>query len=151
MTFRGARVEGGEYFDDILGADAGGIYDGHGLDDYEGMHETVTPQGVRIRMNCRKCGQQHDVTLDWKELYLVGSNGPGKALLKPRGWEYSPNNGSLYPATVLCSKCRDPLCPQVTPDEAQSRVRDAISRNLIPMGEAQLWQNEVAAWRQANG
>lgn len=147
-TFGGQRERGVDYFDDILGNnDKAGVFEGGGVEDYEGLKETVDSEGLRIRINCRRCNLPHDLTLEWKELFIVGSNGPGKALLKPRGWQYSENNGSLYPADVLCGKCRAPLCPQVTPDEARQRVNDAISRNLVSMGDATQWATEVQSWR----
>jgi RNase P subunit RPR2 len=148
MTFRGKREPGIDYFDDFTeNNEKAGVFEGTGFDDYEGVKESVSPEGVKVRMSCRKCGQAHELTLEWQELFVVGSNGPGKALLKPRGWEYSENNGALFPTHVFCKKCREPLCPQVTPDEARARVNDAISRNLVPMGQAHQWQAEVASWR----
>jgi len=151
-VFRGQREQGVDYFDDVTGNnDKAGVFEGAGIDDYEGVKETVSPDGVKVRMNCRKCNQAHEVTLEWQELFVVGSNGPGRSLLTPTGWQYSQNNGTLYPTTVTCRKCREPLCPQVTPDEARSRVNDAVSRSLIPMGAVQQWNDQVTAWRSQAG
>lgn len=152
-VFRGPRDPGVDYFDDYTGGtnDDGGVFEGGGIKDYENLRESVGPDGVKIRINCRKCNKGHDLTIEWQELFVVGSNGPGKTMLPPSGWQYSENNGTLYPANVHCSKCREPLCPQVTPDEARQRVNDAVSRNLIPMGQAKAWADEVSAWRARNG
>jgi hypothetical protein len=149
--FTGARVDGAEYFDDIADRNDAGIYAGAGVDDYEGLKETVGPEGMQITMNCRKCNKQHQVTLEWQELFLVGNNGPGKSPLVPTGWAYSPNNHDLYPKTVRCSKCAEPLCPHVTPQEARDRVNDAASRGLIPREALAQWTGQVNAYRAQNG
>jgi hypothetical protein len=150
-TFAGKREDGVDYFDDITSRDDAGIYAGSGIDDYEGLKESVNQDGVQVRMNCRRCGKAHAVTIEWQELYLVGSNGPGKSLLMPRGWQYSPNNHKLYPMNVPCSKCQEPLCPQFTPEEARNRVTDALHRGLIQPQLAQQWQQEVASVRAQGG
>jgi len=148
--FKGSRDAGVDYFDDVLTKDAGGVFEGLGLDDYEGVRETVNADGLKISMNCRKCNKPREVTLDWQELFLVGSNGPGFALLKPDGWEYSQNNGKLYPASVRCN-CGEPLCPQITPDEARERVNQAVQQGLVARGALQQWGQQVALYRQRNG
>lgn len=149
---RGSRVDGGEYFDDILGRnDDAGVFSGLGIDDYENTKETVGQEGLKVQINCRKCNQRHEIVLEWQELFVVGSNGVGKSLLKPNGWEYSENNGKLYPAHVPCKKCREPLCPQVSPDEARQLVNDAISRNLVSMEAVGHWSNQVQAYRARGG
>jgi len=148
--FKGSRVEEADYFDDVLTKDAGGVFEGLGIDDYESVRESVSADGLKISMNCRKCNKPRDVTLDWQELFLVGSNGPGLTLLKPNGWEYSQNNGKLYPATVQCS-CGGPLCPQITPDEARERVNQAVQQGLVSRQSLQQWGNQVALYRQQHG
>src|SRR6185295_6904859 len=151
MTFKGARVQDAEYFDDVTGRSDGGIYGGQGLEDYEGVKESVSTEGVKIDMNCRRCNKAHQVTLEWQELYLVGSNGPNKSPLLPNGWTYSQNNQTLYPTNVPCSKCGEPLCPHVTPDEARARVNDAASRGLIPAQALAAWGQQAAGYRAQNG
>jgi len=149
--FKGARVEAGEYFDEIMKKDAGGVFEGLGIDDYEGVKETVNGDGLQIRMNCRQCNKQHDVTLEWQELFLVASNTPGRSPILPNGWAYSQNNGKVYPANIPCSKCGQPLCPQVTPDEARERVNQGVSQGLIPPQSIQQWGQQVALYRQQHG
>ena len=148
MVFhKGARVEGGDYFEDFErgNKESGGILSGLGQDDFEEVQESVASDGLQVKMNCRKCGKQHIVTLEWEELYVVGTNGPGVAPLLPTGWQYSENNGRCYPATIHCSKCGEEgaLCPQVTPDEARDRVNDAVGRGAVQMGQIQMWKQRV--------
>jgi DNA-directed RNA polymerase subunit M/transcription elongation factor TFIIS len=155
MLHKGARVHGGDYFDDMASKGGGGIYGGMGVEDYDGIRESISPDGLVVTMNCRNCGKQHEVTLEWYELFIVGANNPGLSLMKPKGWEYSQNNGSLYPAHIKCSKCnegeRSLLCPQVTPDEARGHVNSAVSQGLLPVANTQAWGQQVAAYRAANG
>jgi len=148
--FKGARVQGGDYFDDKLTEDAGGVFAGLGIDDYEGVKEQVSPDGLTIRMNCRACNKPREVTLDWKELTIVGSNGPGKSLVMPPGWDYSRNNAKLYPANIPCN-CGAALCPQITPDEAKQRVVDAVSQGLVQPAQVQAWVQQVDLYRQQGG
>ncbi len=148
---KGARVNGADYFDDIAQREDAGVFGGLGVEDYEGVKESIDESGLVIRMNCRSCGKQHDVTLEWKELFMVGSNGPGLSPLMPPGWQYSDNNGKLYPANIPCSKCSNLLCPQVTPDEARDRVNDAVSRGMVPIQALAGWKHQVDMYRSQRG
>jgi hypothetical protein len=148
---KGARVNGGDYFDDIAQREDAGVFGGLGVEDYEGIKESISPDGLVIRMNCRVCGKQHDVTLEWEELFVVGSNGPGLSPMMPPGWTYSENNAKLYPTNIPCSKCGDKLCPQVTPDEARERVNDAVQRSMIPQQALAGWRHQVAMYRGRQG
>ncbi len=151
-VFRGARVDGAEYFDDITGQNEdAGVFAGLGSDDYENTKETVGNEGLKVQMNCRVCNQRHEIVLEWQELFIVGSNGPGRSLLKPTGWEYSENNAKLYPANVPCKKCNAPICPQVSPDEARQLVNDAVSRNLVSSEAAAHWNQQVQSVRASRG
>lgn len=151
--FKGSRDPGVDYFDDVLRKDDAGVFGGLGIEDYDGLKEEISPEGLKIRMNCRSCGKEHDVTLEWQELYIAGTNGlPGASLLLPNGWQYSQNNGKLYPANIKCSKCPDGfLCPQITPDEARARVNDALSQNLIDPNLLAQWKQQVTMYRQQRG
>jgi len=149
--WNGSRHEGADYFDDVLSKEDAGVFQGGGVEDYEGIKEKMSPDGLVVTMNCRVCGKQHEVTLEWKELFICASNNPGMSLLKPQGWEYSPNNAKLYPAAVPCSKCGAALCPQITPDEARSRVNDAIQRGLVDMATAQVWKQQIDQIRAQRG
>jgi hypothetical protein len=151
MQHKGARHEGGDYFDDIVEREDAGVFGGLGVEDYEGVKESIKDDGIQVRMNCRVCGKEHDVTLEWKELFIVGTNGPGVTLVAPPGWTYSDNNGKLYPANIPCSKCHSPLCPMVTPDEARQRVNDAVSRGVVQVGAVQQWSQQVNMYRQQQG
>ena len=149
--FKGARIQGGDYFDDIAQRDDAGVFSGLGVEDYESIGEQMSNEGLVIRMNCRACGKQHDVTLEWQELFICGTNVPGAALLKPTGWEYSANNAKLYPNNIPCSKCGQALCPQITPDEARQRVNDAVQRGLVSMQAIATWKNQVDMIRAQRG
>lgn len=147
--FRGSRHEGGDYFDDMLGDNSqAGVFEGAGgLGGYENIKETLTKDGLRIQMSCRKCNREALVTVEWPELFIIASNGPTVPLIKPRGWAYSQNNGMLYPENVLCTKDGEPLCPQLSPDEARAHVNAAVSRGLISMAQASAWRAEVAQYQ----
>lgn len=153
--FRGSRVENGEYFDDILGRnDEAGIFEGGGgLGDYDRVQEDISPEGLLFQMNCRKCNALNRNIIPWMDLYLVGSNGPGKSPIIPAGWAYSQNNAALYPTKYKCRRCNgeESLCPMYTPDEAQSHIRAAIGRGFVTVPEAQHWEAQVQAYRQQRG
>jgi hypothetical protein len=151
MSFQGSRVDGGEYFDDVTGRDDAGVFHGLGAEDYEGIKETLGPDGLTVTMNCRVCGKAHAVTLEWMELFVVGTNGPQVAPMLPRGWAYSDANGKAYPNHIPCSKCQAKLCPMVTPEEARQHVNDALSRGLVQMGAVQQWQQSANMYRQQGG
>jgi len=151
MFHKGHRVEGADYFDDLAQRQDAGVFGGLGIEDYESVTESMSPDGLVIRMNCRNCGKQHDVTLEWSELFVCGTNAPGLPLLKPRGWEYSQNNAKLYPDNIPCSKCGEKLCPQITPDEARQRVNDAVQRGLVPMQAVAGWKHQVDMLRSQHG
>jgi hypothetical protein len=151
MMHKGARVQGADYFDDIGQREDAGVFGGLGVEDYEGIKESIDTDGLVIRMNCRRCNKSHDVTLEWQELFIVGSNGPGLAPMWPPGWAYSENNAKLYPTNIPCSKCQELLCPMVTPDEARERVNDAVARGMIPMQALAAWKHQVAMYRGQRG
>jgi len=152
VLHKGARVEGADYFDDFgtrQNREGGGILSGLGQDDFESVQETIGGEGLQVKMNCRLCGKQHVVTLEWEELFVVGTNGPGVAPLIPTGWQYSENNGACYPAMINCAKCGEDggLCPMVTPQEARDRVNEAVGRGAIPVGAIQMWKQRVSGFR----
>lgn len=150
--FRGAREPNVDYFDEFFEADnnpAGqGILKGGGLGQYENLREAMSPEGLNIKMACRKCGKDHMVTLEWEELFVCGANSPDSGLLLPSGWRYSENNGSLYPE-LRCSKCGadEALCPHVTPDECRRHVNAALSRGFIDPRAVQMWKQKIDMYR----
>lgn len=150
--FRGERAANVDYFDDYFEAEnnpaGAGILKGGALGQYEGVRESMGPDGLQVKMACRKCGKDHMVTLEWEELFVCGTNGPGKPPLFPRGWRYSENNGTMYPS-LQCSKCggEDALCPHVTPDECRRHVNAAVQRGFIAPQMIEVWKQKVAAHR----
>jgi len=149
--YKGNREAGVDYFDDISNRMADGVFAGQGVDDFEGVKEQINADGLEVKLNCRRCGKTAAVTLEWNELYVVGTNGAGKSLLLPPGWQYSPNNSACYPANLPCSKCAAPLCPQVTPDDARKRVEDAVSQGVVSLPQVQQWQASVGQYRRQSG
>jgi len=144
--FRGKRETGVDYFDDVLG-ETGGIHDGRGLEDFEGVKERIVNEGLQLQMKCRLCGKAHNVVLEWEELFVVGSNTPGTAPLLPPRWQYSENNQDAYTA-LQCSRCHGPgLAPHMTPDEARKVVNQGLSRGFVNPQAVNAWKQRVAMAR----
>lgn len=144
--FRGKREAGVDYFDDVLG-EVGGIHEGIGLDDFEGVREKLVPEGLELFMKCKLCGKDHRVILEWEELFVVGSNTPGLPPILPPGWQYSSVNQDAYNA-MSCGKCRGPgVAPHVTPEEARRLVNQGVSRGLVSPQALQMWKQRVAQAR----
>jgi hypothetical protein len=142
--WKGAREQGVDYFDDILeNNDKAGILEGGGLDDHDRVREKFTEEGVAVQMNCRMCGQGAVVTLEWMELFIVGTNGAGAPLLLPKGWQYSANNATCYCQIRCRGRCggQGYVAPHVTPDEARRHVNAAVNRGMIP-------PQAIAQWKQ---
>ena len=75
--YQGKRIDNAEYFDDQMEG-VGGLFEGsQGLTDQEGIKQSISDAGQVVDMNCRLCGKKHKVTLEWEEMYVVGSNTPG--------------------------------------------------------------------------
>jgi hypothetical protein len=148
--YKGAREAGVDYFDDYLGDnEEAGVLTGGGIKDYDRLREKLGTEGVEIEMNCRLCGKRANVTLEWFELFVVGTNGANQPLLLPRGWQYSENNGTVYCA-IRCGRCPEGYCaPQVTPDEARKYVNTAVSRGMVNPGLVQQWKQAVDMARQS--
>jgi hypothetical protein len=154
---KGSREATGEYFDDFddLGSkEKGGVFGGLGRDYYEGVHEELVPEGLRVRMQCRLCGVERNIVLDWEELYIAGSNGPGMTPLLPRGWSLSAANGAMHPNILCNGRCGDPrgvFAPMITPDEAAEHVRQGVLQGFIPQQHMQQWEHRVQAFRRQHG
>lgn len=151
--FKGSREQGVDYFDDMFEADVNyGIYDGLGVTDHDRVREKMTPEGLEVQMNCRFCGKPHAVTLEWKELFICGSNGPNMPPLFPPNWGYSQNNGTLF-CSLRCSKCHGEqgLTVHVSPEEARRHIQAAHSRGLVHPQFLTKWKGEVDMYRQQQG
>lgn len=148
--YKGPREDGVDYFDDHLGDNTqAGILEGGGLRDYDGLREKLSPEGVGVEMQCRLCGKRANVTLEWPELFVCGTNGAGQPLLLPKGWQYSDNNSSMFCA-IKCNKCGDGYyAPHVTPDEARKYVNSAVSRGFVNPQVIGQWKAAVDMARQS--
>jgi hypothetical protein len=137
--YNGQRMDGAEYFDDIMEQDRGLYGDAEGLTEYDRVDTKMTPEGIEVAMNCRNCGRPAKIVIEWPELF-VAANG-----IVPSGWQPSAANGTMYPA-LTCPKCseRDTLCPHMTPDEAQRYLRSAASRNLVTQQQLAHWAQQIA-------
>lgn len=151
---KGKRVQGAEYFDDIVerggvgGVGNAGILQSAGLDDYDGVSEKVQPDGVAIEINCRFCNSKRGIVLEWPELYQVGSNVPGAPPLLPPGWRFSQNNGTaaFIHQCPACSQ-REGLAIHMTPEEARRHVTSAVEAGIISKPAVQAWGQQVARLR----
>lgn len=145
------RIKGADYFDDIRG-ETGGIHESMGLNQYEGLREHVADDGVKVKMDCRFCGGPAVVTVEWNELFIVGSNGPGRPPMLPRSeagaeWHYSPNNHTAY-VQLRCGRCGEPgLAAHFSPDEARQQVNGAAQRGMVSPQQIAAWKQRVAAAR----
>jgi hypothetical protein len=148
MVHRGPRVDGGDYFDDILGDHKGaGIHEGMGLDDYDRVSEQLTADGIAIsQLSCRACGNHADMEVTWEELFYVANNGPGKPLVLPQEWKRSEKNMSCY-LQIHCPKCSDGYyAVHFTPDEAKKRLAQAAESGFITQELAQQWAQKIAMY-----
>jgi hypothetical protein len=152
---KGPRVAGGEYFDDVvlntgiggLGSDAG-ILHGRGLDDYDGLTEQVLPEGVQVEMNCRRCNRKQGIVLEWPEIFIVASNTPQLPPIAPRGWMYSPNNGTVA-LIQRCPGCgaQEGLALHVSPQEARTYLKSASEAGIVTKEQLHVWGQGVAGLR----
>jgi len=146
----GARVEGADMFDDFsdtANREGGGVFGGSlGLAEFEGVKQRTEAQGLMVEISCRKCGARANMTIEWEELYVIGSNGHDVKPLLPRGWQYSPNNAACYPGQCRCG-CGANICPMVTPDEAREQVMIAAQLGYITRNQSQLWRAQTSAAR----
>ncbi len=149
--FRGQRDRSVDYFDDIMGDNSiPAIFEGSidqaggGMRNYDGIKATPTAEGMVIKMHCRSCPLENEITIPWTELFVVG-HAPRSGIL-PRGWKASEVNMALYPETH-CS-CRTLCAPIVAPDWAARKVDAALKSGLIT--QQMLWADpEVQAVARA--
>jgi hypothetical protein len=151
--YKGKRIGDAEYFDDILnnggvgGLGNAGILGGMGLDDYDSVREKIEVDGLLVQINCRFCNRERAITVEWPEMYQIGSNAPGLPVLMPRGWQFSPNNGTAFLAQ-RCPACGQPgLTLHMTPDEARRHVEHAVHATIIPPQAIASWRQHIEALR----
>jgi hypothetical protein len=147
--YRGAREQGVDYFDDVLGNNQeAGVLGGAGLDFQDRVTEKITPEGVVIeQLCCRQCGRQRNMTIPYQELYFVAHNGPGKPLILPQGWFRSEVNMTCYVA-VPCGACGAPegYAVHYAPEEAAKLVGQAQRSGFIPPQTMAQWQQTLASY-----
>jgi len=120
-----------------------GILGGNALQQYEGLRETMEADGVKVGISCRWCGKPSVITLEWPELFVVGANGPNRQVIAPPGWQFSPNNLTMYVA-LACQQCNNNgnpketpgLAVHVTPDEARKYFTTATTRGFVTPQQA---------------
>jgi len=145
---KGARVENGDYFDDRLTSKDGGILQSDGLTDYDGIDTKLTENGYEVTRNCSACGVKRKITLEFHEMFQVGSNRPGIPVLLPKDWEFSPNNGTAF-VNLPCNHCgQKGLAVHVTPQEAQKVYTSAADSGLIPKAAIMQHQQQMLMMRQ---
>lgn len=130
--FRGARQEGAEYFDDIMGDNSTPeIFrtDQGGIGAYDSVQAQAGPTGMTIVMHCRPpgCGHRRNVILSWPELFVV-AYAPQTDFLPP-DWDFSAANQSPYPK-VTCP-CGEPVAPMIPCDWAMRQVSQAIQNQVV--------------------
>ena len=125
--------------------DGGGLA-GAGFKRFAGSQSRVDPEGLKVEMCCANCGSGHIVTLEWEELTIAGTNAPGKPPVAPNGWGIDPQQGTLYPTSVIC-QCGSPLSPHVTPDECRRHVKSALGAAFIGVPQVQGWSQRAESFR----
>lgn len=121
----------GEQEDDLEAG--GGILSSAGLRDYDNVSTRVTPEGVTVKLNCRRCNRPHIITLEWPEVVAVSNNGPSKQILLPRGWTFSQQNNSPY-LSMKCPSCGNDtgFAVHLPVVEAQEHVKAGVSSGVVP-------------------
>jgi hypothetical protein len=152
MTFRGAREQSVDYFDDILGNNRdAGVFQGLGIDDYDRVQQQIAAEGVTVGMNCRSCNKRSTVTVTWEELYYVGANGGGQPLVLPAGWSKSDENLDCY-VQLQCGRCHNMgFAPHFTPDEARALIQQAANSGFVNPQQVAAWKQKIAMYRGAAG
>jgi len=129
-------------FQDIFSDDTGGTLESPGLRDYDNVRQEVVPEGLTVQVPCRYCGKGHKVTMEWHELYVVGSNQPNVTPIMPPGYRRS-NQGTVY-LEMGCAKCGNPgVAIHITPDEAARHVTTAVKTGFVSKDQAAAWGQQV--------
>lgn len=134
-------------FQDVFSDETGGSLESPGLKDYDNVRQSVETNGLGVQIACRYCGRGHKITLEWHELYVIGSNQPNVAPIVPPGYKRS-NQGTVY-IEFNCARCGNPgVAVHITPDEAVRHVNTAVQTGLVTQEQAAAWGQQV---RQARG
>lgn len=131
-----------DQFDDMRSDDTGGTLESPGLKDYDNVKQDTTAEGLAVEVSCRLCNKKHKVTLEWPELYVIGSNKPGVPPLMPPGYHRS-EQGTAF-VQFACSKCGGPgVAIHVTPDEAARHLNAAVGAGFVSKEQAAQWGSAV--------
>jgi hypothetical protein len=103
------------------------------------LHGALNDDGLVVGTTCARCHKSVSVTLEYHELYDVGTNGPGATLAIPPGWE-SRNQGDFYPTTINCPACSAMLTPAITSEAARESLVAALAKGLLPSGQIERWR-----------
>lgn len=129
-------------FTDVFSDDSGGSLESPGLRDYDNVQQTIEPDGLKVAISCRLCGRKHELTLEWHELYVIGSNKPGTVPIMPRDFRRS-EQGTAY-TQYNCTKCANPgITVHITPDEAARHINTAVQSGFVSPQQAQTWGQQV--------
>jgi hypothetical protein len=137
-------------FDDIIygsdGAAEGGVLSGAGLSGYEDTKDKqVTEAGAPTLFPCRYCGRVIEVTTEWEELFYIAQNGPNRPPVIPQGWQYSPNNNTLYESRN-CPRCGNPgMQLHYTPRQALEKLQQGISMGYVTPPQIERWKHKIQA------
>jgi len=156
-------ANGHDDFSDILESQAGIFGSSEqglepALKQFETTRSVATREGVVTEIPCRDCGGPAIITIEYPELMAIMQNVPpaeayqGTSLAQSE-WRFSKTHGQWYPV-VPCLRCRKPIQPLVSHEEAAALLGKA-KRNgwLPPQLEQQCHQRVMAAGmrRQAAG
>ncbi len=122
--------------DDLEGG--GGILNSAGLRDYENVSTRLAPEGVNVKLNCRRCNKPRIVTLEWAEVAAIANNGPGLMPLFPAGWSFSPQNKTPY-VSMKCPSCGNEtgFAIHLPVPEAQQHIKTGIASGAVDPGLVQ--------------
>lgn len=133
--FRGSRLEGADYFDDVMGDNTvPEMFRGGGMESLEDIKAHPSAQGMILDMHCRPpgCGAQKRVIVEWPELFVI-AHLPQTGMIPP-GWRRSDVNHAVVPE-LACQRCGAPVAPVITHDWAQRQLNAALQRGLTTPAE----------------
>lgn len=131
--FRGSRVQGADYFDDVMGDnEIPEMFRGGGMESLEKVVAHSTPEGMMLDMHCRPpgCGAQKGVLVGWPELFIIAHL--PQTGIRPQGWRRSEVNHAVVPE-LACSRCGAPVAPVITHDWAQKQIDAALQAGHTSM------------------
>jgi hypothetical protein len=139
------RIDGVDYFDDVLSGLGGVFEDSSALKSHESIQEKTTREGAEYRLECRMCSGESKILVNWLELFIISLNGKGKPIRTPSPqWKRSDNNGTMY-VSLQCGRCgNEGYFLHITPEEAEKRVDGAIRSGILPRQQVQMWAQQIA-------